>query len=127
MSRRQSKGKTIFMHRQIMHAPQGMVVDHIDGSGLNNHPRNLRLCTRRQNAYNSRSASGSSQYKGVTYDKATGKWRASINHQGKHHHLGLFDTERQAARAYDAKARELFGPYAYLNFPEETQALDRRP
>ena len=126
-ARRQSRGKTIFMHREIMHAPDGMVVDHIDGNGLNDHPRNLRLCTHRQNAYNSRSASGTSKYKGVTYDKTTGKWRASINHNGKHYHLGLFDTEIEAAQAYDEKAGELFGQYAYLNFPEEDQAGDRRP
>ena len=53
-ARRQSRGKTIFMHREILHAPAGLLVDHIDGNGLNNHPRNLRLCTHRQNAYNSR-------------------------------------------------------------------------
>ncbi len=116
-ARRQSKGKTIFMHREIMHAPKGMVVDHIDGNGLNNHPTNLRLCTRRQNAYNSRTNHGTSRYKGVSYDAATGKWRAAINHRGKHYHLGLFDTERQAAQAYDRQARTLFGEYAYLNFP----------
>lgn len=125
-ARRQSKGKTIFMHREIMHAPDGMMVDHIDGNGLNNHPRNLRLCTARQNAYNSRSCHGTSQYKGVSYDVAAGKWRASINHRGQHYHLGLFDTEIEAARAYDQKAHELFGQYAYLNFPDETQAVGRR-
>jgi len=121
-ARRQSRGKTIFMQREIMQAPEGMVVDHIDGNGLNNHPGNLRLCTHRQNAYNSRTYRGASKYKGVTYDPYTGKWRASINHRGKHYHLGLFDTEIEAARAYDAKARALFGEYAYLNFPDETQA-----
>jgi len=122
-ARRQSRGKTIFMHREIMQAPDGLVVDHIDGNGLNNHPRNLRLCTHRQNAYNSRTARGTSRYKGVCYDPDTGKWRASINHRGKHYHLGLFDTEIEAAHAYDAKARALFGEYAYLNFPAATLAF----
>ena len=118
-ARRQSKGVTIFMHREIMKPPPRMVVDHIDHNGLHNRLTNMRLCTRRQNNYNSRTASGSSQYKGVSYDRAAHKWRATINHRGQHHHLGLFETEIQAAHAYDQKARELFGPYAYLNFPEE--------
>ena len=121
-ARRQTRGRTILMHREVMHAPDGMMVDHIDRNGLNNHPRNLRLCTARQNAYNSISAHGTSQYKGVSWDIAAGKWRATINCQGQHYHLGLFDTEIEAARAYDQKARELFGQYAYLNFPEETEA-----
>jgi len=118
-ARRQTRGRTILMHREVMHAPDGMMVDHIDRNGLNNHPRNLRLCTARQNAYNS-SSCGTSQYKGVSWDIAAGKWRATIKCQGQYYYLGLFDTEIAAAHAYDQKARELFGEYAYLNFPEET-------
>ena len=119
-ARRQSKGVTIFMHREIMQPPRHIVVDHIDHNGLHNRLTNMRLCTRRQNNYNSRTASGSSSYKGVSYDIAARKWRATINHQGRHYHLGLFESEIQAARAYDKKAKELFGPYAYLNFPNDT-------
>ena len=119
-ARRQSKGTTIFMHRQIMQPPPGMVVDHIDHNGLHNRLLNLRLCTRRQNNYNSRTTTGSSPYKGVSYDKAARKYRATINHRGQHHHLGLFETEIEAARAYDRKASQLFGDFAYLNFPHDT-------
>ncbi len=107
------------MYRLIMNAPKGMVVDHYDGNGLNNCRANLRICTRQQNAYNSRRSGGTSQFKGVHFEKATGKWRATITLKGEHFDLGLYDDEVEAARAYDRKAIELFGEFAYLNFPEE--------
>ena len=114
---RSEKGKTILMHRQIMKPPKGMVVDHIDGHGVNNSRANLRTCTRQQNLCNTRPRGGRSQYKGVRYDKRRKKWIAEITHQGKKHYLGAYETEIEAAHAYDAKAKELFGPYARLNFP----------
>jgi len=118
-ARRHSKGKCFLMHREIMQPPEGMVVDHIDGNGLNNHPRNLRVCTPAENQRNRRPVGGSSQYKGVSYDKEHGKWEAGIHINGKRIHIGLFDSEIEAARAYDRKAQELFGQYAYLNFPDD--------
>ena len=116
-ARRQSRGVTILMHRQILNAPKGLFVDHFDGNGLNNWRPNLRLCTRRQNCHNSRGY-GRSPYKGVSFSRAAGKWIATINSKGRHYYLGLFDTEIDAALAYDRKAVELFGKFAYLNFPE---------
>ncbi len=41
-----------------------------------------------------------------------------IKHEGKEHFLGLFDDEIEAALAWDAKAKELRGEFAYLNFPD---------
>jgi hypothetical protein len=59
-------GRTIRMHRQIMCAPKGLLVDHIDHNGSNNRKSNLRLCTHAQNCYNQQvSSTGSSKYKGV--------------------------------------------------------------
>ena len=121
-ARRHSKGKSYLMHREIMQPPPGMVVDHSDHNGLNNLESNLRVCTPTQNQRNCRPIGGSSSYKGVSYDKEHRKWEAGITVKGKRIHIGLFDTEIEAARAYDRKARELFGEYAYLNFPDETQA-----
>ena len=67
------------MHRQILNAPKGMVVDHKDGNGLNNRKSNLRLCTPAQNVRNRRPALGSSsKYKGVSRDKSRRKWLARI-------------------------------------------------
>ncbi len=114
------KGKKILMHHQIMQPPKGMVVDHIDGSRANNCRANLRVCTRSENSRNSRKRGGvSSVYKGVGYDKRKRKWYAKCQYQGEPVWLGFFDSEADAARAYDRKAAELFGEFARLNFPRE--------
>lgn len=114
---RRKNNKTIIMHRQIMNAPAGLVVDHIDGNSLNNRKSNLRICTQAQNIHNSRPRRNrSSKYKGVFWDKVNKKWSASIRKGDKRIYLGGFDDEIEAALAYDRKAEELFGEFAYLNF-----------
>ncbi len=115
-----NKKKKIFMHRYITSAPKGMVVDHIDGNGLNNLKSNLRICTHAQNVQNSRPKSNSSsKYKGVFWNKANKYWSATIHKGDMRMYLGGFEKEIDAARAYDKKAAELFGEFAYLNFPEK--------
>jgi hypothetical protein len=115
--------KLLLMHRVIMDPPEGMVVDHISGNGLDDRRANLRVCSRRQNAHNCGPTRWtSSRFKGVYFCKATGKWVATIGWKGKTIHLGSFDDEIEAARAYDRKAAELFGEFAYLNFPHEAPA-----
>jgi len=109
--------RRVVMHRLIMCPPEGMFVDHIDGDGLNNRRSNLRLVTKQQNAFNQFSRGGSSQYKGVTLDKASGKWRAEIRINGVKKHLGRHVHEEDAAMAYDLAAANLFGDHARLNFP----------
>jgi hypothetical protein len=120
-ARRSVPGGTVLMHRVIMNAPPGMVVDHIDGNALNDRRSNLRLCTPQQNEHNKRPRGRHSRYKGV-YPHGR-KWEARIKHNGRTHHLGLFEDQTEAARARDEKAREFQGRFAYLNFPEDA----RRP
>jgi hypothetical protein len=108
------------MHRQIMNAPEGLLVDHIDGNGLNNQKNNLRLCSSAQNARNRRPTSKPySKYKGVSWHKRNKKWEVRIAKSGKSTYLGTFEDELEAALAYDRKAEELFGEFAYLNFPQQ--------
>ena len=119
----QVNGRTrrIFMHRQIMNTPPGLICDHINHDGLDNRPANLRNCTVAQNNANRRSAvNASSQYVGVSRDERRGKWIAAIKKNGHQKTLGQFEREEDAARAYDDAARILHGPYANLNLPEGT-------
>ena len=92
-------------------------VDHIDGNKQNNMVTNLRFCTNAENLRNRGSYRGSSsKYVGVHWHTASGKWQAKITINGKNKHLGLFTDEQEAARVYDAAARELHGEFARLNF-----------
>jgi hypothetical protein len=112
-------GGHLSMHRFLMNPPSWLVVDHIDGNGLNNRRSNLRICTQQQNVHNSRPKGKSSQYKGVCRDKSKNTWVVWVRHNGRNHYIGRFRDEIDAARAYDRKAYELFGEFAWLNFPEE--------
>lgn len=112
--------RTIMLHRQITNAPDFHDVDHRDLNPLNNQRYNLRVCSRSQNCAN-RPASefGTSKFKGVSLrrDRIQNPWRATIACKNQQFSIGAYPTEIQAARAYDEKARELFGEFAFTNFP----------
>ncbi len=110
------------MHRIIMsrilnrELLPGEQVDHIDGNGLNNRRYNLRLASNAQNQFNaSARRNGSSRYKGVYYDKHAKKWVAHICIRYANIWIGLFDSENDAARAYNGDAIKFFGEFARLN------------
>jgi hypothetical protein len=117
---RWTKNGIVYMHREIMKPPPGMVVDHKSRNKLDNTRENLRNATRRENQRNTGKRHGtSSRFKGVGYCKARDKYQAHIQCKGRLHCLGFFIEETDAARAYDRAAVELFGEFARLNFPEE--------
>jgi hypothetical protein len=112
------KEKLVFMHREILKVPKGMLVDHINHDGMNNRSANLRKATHSQNMCNrkKRSDSSTSKYKGVCWHKGKRKWEATIGFKGRNIHLGRFKSEKAAAKAYDAAARKYHGEFAETNF-----------
>lgn len=103
------------MHRLIMGNPEGMTVDHRDGDGRNNTRDNLRIATAAENKRNRRKSCGTSRFKGVYKAPGQRKFLAYIVHNKKRMHLGYFDSEVDAAKMYDLKAKELFGEFACTN------------
>lgn len=120
-------GGTERLSRVIMGVPKDMLVDHINGNTLDNRRSNLRIVTYWQNNANKRAAEGGkSKYKGVSIGKR-GRWFASITVDGVTASLGRYDTQEEAARAYDTFARAIHGQFACLNFPEEGEQSAHRP
>lgn len=123
---KEKKYKSILLHREIMgRIKKGMVVDHVNGNTLHLYRNNLRICTQGQNKCNSsKHSNNKNKYKGVSFQH--GKFTSHICFNKKQIHLGRFVKEENAAKAYDKKARELFGEYAKLNFPNWDDNFRRR-
>ncbi len=110
------KHKFIGMHRAIMAAKKGEIVDHINGDGLDNRRENLRICNAHENMRNRRKYTKSASiFKGVTVRKERGDFRAAIKFNGRKISLGIFLTEVDAAIAYNAGAVKYHGEFASLN------------
>lgn len=90
-------------------------VDHINCDRGDNRVTNLRLSNRSNNIANSLPRKGSSEYKGVSFHRGQGKWQSRVCKDGVSYSLGYFDSEKEAALAYDNKARELFLDWARVN------------
>ena len=88
-------------------------IDHINGIKTDNRISNLRECTNQQNSYNRKGREGTSKYKGV---HAHGnKWRAKVTISGKQIIIGSFNTEKEAALAYNKQVKVIHGEFAVLN------------
>lgn len=100
----------VLMHREIMGAKPGEVVDHINGNTLDNRRKNLRIVTHAQNSWNSKRRRKG--LKGAFKHEYSGLWRSHIMAHGTLHFLGYFVTELEAHRAYCKAAKKLHGNYA---------------
>ena len=105
-------GKTIRLHRWLLDASDGVVVDHINHNGLDNRRCNLRLLTRSENLHNKRLyRNNTSGYRGVTWHKDRKKWAVQVGANGENHYIGLFDSKEEAAEAA-RRARAVLLPYS---------------
>lgn len=108
------------MHRFLFGvSDRRIIVDHWNRNGLDNRRVNLRVTDTQRNSFNQGARLGStSRFKGVSWSKDKRRWVAQITVSNQNHLIGRYHNEIEAAIAYDAKAVELFGPYALLTFPE---------
>jgi hypothetical protein len=114
------KRKYYYVHKMIGQAflenPRNLkTVDHIDRVKGNNTLENLRWASHSEQQTNqSKQKNTSSKYIGVCWKKSSAKWRAHIRIEGKSKHLGYFENEEDAARAYDAAC---YSTFHMKNFP----------
>jgi len=113
----EGKRRTIYLHRVILNAAQNAQMIHVNHNALDFRKSNLQIASISLQLQRGRIRKNkSSHFKGVSLNKKLQKWDARIKKQGKQFCLGLFDSEFDAAKAYDAKAVELYGELACKNF-----------
>jgi hypothetical protein len=109
---------TLLMHQVVL--PGVSRIDHKNQNGLDNRRENLRPATASQNAANMlKKPKTTSAFMGVCWNRFRNHWQASIRTGGAKRFLGYYDSEADAAHAYDWAANLVFGEFAHLNFPQE--------
>jgi hypothetical protein len=101
-----SKKRNFLMHRIILNANEGDIIDHINGDGWDNRKENLRFVTNRENCQN-KHARKTSAYVGVSWRKREKKWESHVRDKDETIHLGYFKSESDAAAAYGWACEEI--------------------
>jgi hypothetical protein len=111
-----ARSKTL--HKNLLGKQEsGYVIDHINRNKLDNRMENLRIITAKENSYNrTKNKNSNNTYKGVK--KSGNKYIATISKDKVKREIGGFETEEEAAKAYDMMAEELFGEFAGKNFSD---------
>jgi hypothetical protein len=103
-----------YMHRLLMNAHKGQMIDHINGNCLDNRKLNLRFCNFQGNRANAVvSKNNALNIKGVK--KSKNKYKARITINNKTIDLGSFQNLKDASKAYDEAAIKYFGKFAKTN------------
>jgi hypothetical protein len=107
-----------YLHRKILNAQRGEIVDHVNGNGLDNRKENLRIACHQSNRLNrlNGKTKKTSEYFGVSVERDGKKIRVQMKINGKKKNFYGFKTEKEAGLFYDKKAKELYGEKALLNF-----------
>jgi len=126
-----NKKTTEKMHRRILGLSRDecktKLVDHANHNTLDNRRSNIRVCNTRQNSCNNKKydpEKSTSYFKGVSFCKRKNAWYAQSSIFGKSTHIGIFDSEIEAAISYDAFVLKTQGEFAHLNFPILKKFLD---
>jgi len=116
-------GNRIKMHKIILECEdKTKVIHHINNNTLDNRRENLAIVSRAINAHQKKKQKdSSSQYFGVTYLTKLNKWEAKFSKDGQKHYIGVFENEKDAARSYNAKVKEVYGEFANLNVIEDDE------
>lgn len=123
-SRLPNYGKKVSLHRVVMDAKCGEVIDHINHDLSDNRKSNLRKCTKAQNSANSVTRSDNkSGYPGVWYDKARDKWFAQISVKNQRINLGRFDALEDAIAAKHKAQNEYYKEFSYLNSIKQSERI----
>lgn len=121
-----SRPAALLLHRELTECPKGMMVDHINGNGLDNRQENLRVCTMSQNMMNrSKTIQNSTGLKGVykTGDSKLNPYSAKIQKDGKVYCLGHYRTPEEAYEARKKKEVELHGEFSPLTANVRSQKI----
>jgi hypothetical protein len=109
-AKRQQSGNSIYLHRVILMPPSSLVVDHINGDGLDCRISNLRACTNQQNCSNQRiSKNNTTGFKGVV--RRGERFETSIRTGSKRIHLGTYDTPEEAHDIYCRASEKYHGEF----------------